>query len=155
MGSRSLQQPRSLRPEGIVLRALAVAFVLHCLTARCEADTGISGSRNFGARLGNSKSPSPQIPKSLPRVAAASSGEQVEADWHCQDGCRLAEIREPGLVRCAEVVYKSQCDSDYQAVLRLVEAAVEKEWTSPRRDVRTLSRREVVAGPAPPNRMKR
>ena len=35
-------------------------------------------------------------------LSAESIREQVEADWRRQDECRVAEIREPGLVRFVE-----------------------------------------------------
>jgi mono/diheme cytochrome c family protein len=43
-----------------------------------------------------------------------------------------------GTGRCSQTVYKVQTDPDYQAVLRLVEAAAENAWDHPRRDLRTL-----------------
>jgi mono/diheme cytochrome c family protein len=43
-----------------------------------------------------------------------------------------------GTGRCEQPVYNDRNDADYQTVLRLVEAAVEKAWEHPRRDVRAL-----------------
>ena len=40
-----------------------------------------------------------------------------------------------GTQKCGPPVYKSQNDSDYQAVRQLVDAAVQKAWKSPRRDL--------------------
>jgi hypothetical protein len=44
-----------------------------------------------------------------------------------------------GTQRCSTPVYASQTDPDYQAVRKLVEAAVKKAWENPRRDLRALA----------------
>jgi mono/diheme cytochrome c family protein len=44
-----------------------------------------------------------------------------------------------GLGRCKEPAYRDAADPDYQAVLRLVDAAVKQAWERPRRDVAALA----------------
>ena len=43
-----------------------------------------------------------------------------------------------GSGRCAQPVYRDTADADYQAVLQRVQAAVEKAWAFPRRDLKAL-----------------
>ncbi len=43
-----------------------------------------------------------------------------------------------GRGKCGTAVYSSANDADYQAVAKLVEAAVDKAWKNPRRDLRTF-----------------
>ncbi|MFH1265470.1 MAG: hypothetical protein ABIK89_07050, partial [Planctomycetota bacterium] len=47
--------------------------------------------------------------------------------------------KEPaGRGRCAEAVYKDRSDSDYEQLLGLVQAAAQKAWDYPRRDLKAL-----------------
>ena len=53
-----------------------------------------------------------------------------------------------GTGKCSGAVYADPTDADYRAVLGLVEAAVERAWQLPRRDLKALPRR--AAAPRPP-----
>jgi len=50
-----------------------------------------------------------------------------------------------GSAKCSQAVYRDPSDPDYQAVLKTIEAAVEKLWANPRRDV--LGCRDKTAKP--------
>ena len=62
----------------------------------------------------------------------------------------LASIAAPlaeaggGTERCNKSTYKNCDDADYQSVLQLVEAAVEKAWKYPRRDLKAIRRQTVT-----------
>jgi hypothetical protein len=45
-----------------------------------------------------------------------------------------------GRGKCRPSAYRSAADADYRAALAIVEAAVEKTWSQPRRDVQALAR---------------
>ena len=44
-----------------------------------------------------------------------------------------------GTARCGKIVYTDRSDPDYQAVLQMVQAAAQKAWEQPRRDLRALT----------------
>jgi hypothetical protein len=76
-------------------------------------------------------------------AACHKSGEVSRLDWiDVREAKRSVFLTAPlakeagGSARCKEVVYRDANDAAYQAVLRLVEAAVKKAWASPRRDLR-------------------
>ncbi|MBN1419588.1 MAG: hypothetical protein JXP34_12495, partial [Planctomycetes bacterium] len=50
-----------------------------------------------------------------------------------------------GLGRCERAVYADANDADFRAILERVEAAVERAWREPRRDLRTADRGEIGA----------
>jgi hypothetical protein len=50
-----------------------------------------------------------------------------------------------GQARCARSVYATSADPDYRAVRTLVEAAVSRAWSQPRRDLESLERGAVKA----------
>ena len=50
-----------------------------------------------------------------------------------------------GAGRCKQPTYKDTTDPDYRAALALVEAAVQRAWARPRRDLRALAREKTVA----------
>jgi len=49
-----------------------------------------------------------------------------------------------GVGKCGETVYKDRTDSDYQSVLQIMEAAVDKAWQHPRRDLKTIHRQPAA-----------
>jgi mono/diheme cytochrome c family protein len=48
-----------------------------------------------------------------------------------------------GTGRCPGAVYKSTADPEYRALHQLVEAAVEKAWVFPRRDLKAIERKDA------------
>ncbi|MBN1342089.1 MAG: ThuA domain-containing protein [Phycisphaerae bacterium] len=54
-----------------------------------------------------------------------------------------------GAGRCKGLVYKDRADADYQAVVGMVQAAVEKAWQHPRRDLMALLPEQPGATPVP------
>ena len=85
------------------------------------------------------------------RCAACHEAAEVSrADWiDLQQPQRslllVAPLSQPagGTGKCKPPVYHDRSDPDYQAVLRLVEAAVKKAWDYPRRDLRAMARSRV------------
>ena len=57
-----------------------------------------------------------------------------------------------GTARCKEPAYRDASDQDYQAVLRLVEAAAKRAWERPRRDLRALLPAQVAELAGEPKR---
>jgi len=45
-----------------------------------------------------------------------------------------------GTAKCREIVYRDRRDEGYQAVLQLAQSAVDRAWSHPRRDLRTMKR---------------
>jgi hypothetical protein len=95
--------------------------------------------------------------RELARKIAGVHGKRCAACHKAADVSRLdwIDIRRPGrslflatpLVKaaggtgkCKGAVYKDRADADYKAVLQAVEAAVQRLWARPRRDVKALKR---------------
>jgi len=54
-----------------------------------------------------------------------------------------------GTGKCGSAVYRDRADPDYQAALQVVQAAVERVWARPRRDVRALRREHAQRASTP------
>ena len=77
--------------------------------------------------------------------ACHSPAEITRLDWIDPRDARQALFLTAPLSKCKPAVYRDPSDPDYQSVLKLLESALRRAWSHPRRDLESLPSRPPIA----------